>query len=81
VGLIFESEDGLNWSEPKIAWFGANAYLSQPKAPDHLKRYGRFERPQLLMKDGKPAYLFNAIQGGRYETASGFVFKIKDKQL
>ncbi|WP_203558216.1 hypothetical protein [Bacteroides sp. 214] len=76
VGLIFESEDGLHWSDPKIAWFGAEAYLKEPPAPKHLKRYGRFERPQLLMKEGKPAYLFNAMQGGAYGTASGFVFKI-----
>lgn len=76
AGLIFESEDGINWSEPQIAWFGADAYLQEPPAPKHLKRYGRFERPQLLMKNGKPAYLFNAMQGGKYETASGFVFKI-----
>ena len=77
VGLIFESEDGIHWSDPQIAWFGAEVYLNEPPAPKHLKRYGRFERPQLLMKDGKPEYMFNAMQGGKYETASGFVFKIK----
>jgi len=79
VGLIFESEDGIHWSEPQIAWFGADVYLTEPLPPAHLKRYGRFERPQLLMKGGKPAYLFNAVQGGLYETASGFVFKIIDE--
>lgn len=79
VGLIFESVDGMHWSEPKVAWFGAEAYLKEPPAPKHLKRYGRFERPQLLMKDGKPQYLFNAMQGGKYNTASGFVFKIDDE--
>ncbi len=78
VGLIFESKDGIHWSDPKIAWFGANAYLDEPQAPSHLKRYGRFERPQLLMKNGKPEYLFNAMQGGRYETSSGFIFKIEE---
>ncbi|MFV0536672.1 MAG: hypothetical protein ACK5M3_04780 [Dysgonomonas sp.] len=78
VGLIFESKDGIHWSDPKIAWFGSEAYLNEPQAPSHLKRYGRFERPQLLMKNGKPEYLFNAMQGGRYETASGFVFKIEE---
>ena len=80
VGLIFESTDGINWSEPQIAWFGADAYLEEPTAPSHLKRYGRFERPQLLMKDGKPAYLFNAMQGGQYGTSSGFVFKISTNE-
>jgi len=77
VGLYFESEDGLNWGNPQIGWFGADHYIEQPPAPKHLRRYGRFERPQLLIVDGKPAYLFCATQGGKYETASGFVFKIK----
>lgn len=76
VGLIFESEDGLQWSKPKIAWFGAEKYIEQTPPPKHLKRYGRFERPQLLLKDGKPDYLFTASQGGAFMTASGFVFKI-----
>ncbi|WP_461826719.1 hypothetical protein [Dysgonomonas sp.] len=78
VGLIFESNDGIHWSDPEIAWFGADTYLDEPQAPSHLKRHGRFERPQLLMKNGKPEYLFNAMQGGRYDTASGFIFKIEE---
>ncbi|MDR2916965.1 MAG: glycoside hydrolase family protein [Tannerella sp.] len=77
VGLYFESKDGLNWGTPQIGWFGAEHYFEQPPAPKHLTRYGRFERPQLLMKDGKPAYLFCTTQGGKAETASGFVFRIK----
>lgn len=76
VGLIFESEDGIRWSKPKIAWLGADAYIEQAPAPKHLSRYGRFERPQLLMKNGRPEYLFTTTQGGKYQTASGFVFKI-----
>ena len=79
VGLYFESEDGLNWNKPQIGWFGADAYFEQPPAPKHLTRYGRFERPQILMKDGKPAYLFTATQGGKEETASGYIFRIKDE--
>ncbi|MCD8080741.1 MAG: glycoside hydrolase family protein [Bacteroides sp.] len=79
VGLYFESENGTDWGKPQIAWWGAQEYLEEPPAPSHLKRYGRFERPQLLMKKGKPAYLFNAMQGGRYMTASGFVFRIGEK--
>jgi hypothetical protein len=79
VGLYFESDDGLHWSKPLIGWLGAEAYIEQPPAPSHLKRYGRFERPQLLMKEGKPAYLFTASQGGKWMTSSGFVFKIKEE--
>ena len=76
AGLYFESDDGLNWSEPQIAYCGASFYINQPPAPKHLNRYGRFERPQLLMQNGKPTYLFTTSQGGKYSSASGFVFKI-----
>ncbi len=79
VGLIFTSKDGIDWSQPKIAWFEAKVYVQEKPAPEHLKRYGRFERPQVLMKNGKPAYLFTAMQGGKYETSSGFVFKINEE--
>lgn len=79
VGLFFESEDGLNWSTPQIGWHAASHYVNEPPAPKHLKRYGRFERPQLLIKNGRPVYMFNAMQGGKYNSASGFVFKIEER--
>lgn len=75
-GLIFESEDGINWSPPKIAYHEADYYIDQPPTPPHLKRYGRFERPQLLLRNEKPEYLYTTTQGGKYQTSSGFVFKI-----
>ena len=75
-GLIFESDDGIKWSLPKVAYHEASHYFEQPPAPKHLSRYGRFERPQLLMNNGKPEYLFTTTQGGKFNTASGFVFKI-----
>lgn len=78
VGIILESQDGINWSEPKISYFGTSHYFEQPPAPGHLKKYGRFERPQVLMHKGKPAYLFVTTQGGKYETSSPFVFKISN---
>jgi beta-xylosidase len=76
VGLIMESDDGLAWSEPLIAYQPVRAYVDQPPAPRHLTKYGRFERPQLLLRNGHPAYLFTTTQGGRYETATPFLFKI-----
>lgn len=75
-GIIIESTDGIQWENPKIAWYEASHYINQPPAPKHLNRYGRFERPQILMHNGKPDYLFTTSQGGKYETASGFVFKM-----
>lgn len=77
AGLYFESDNGLHWSNPKIAYAGVQYYADEPPAPPHLKRYGRLERPQILMKNGNPEYLFTTSQGGKYQTASGFVFKIQ----
>ncbi len=76
VGLLMESKNGLQWNEPKIAFYKADHYISQPPAPSNLKRYGRFERPQLLFQNGKPTYLFTTSQGGKFMTASSFIFKI-----
>lgn len=75
-GIIMDSKDGIHWSEPNIAYYAANRYIQQPPAPSHLKKYGRFERPQLLFRDGKPAYLFTTSQGGKYMTSSPFIFRI-----
>jgi len=77
VGLYLESQDGIRWGQPKIAYFAARHYIEQPPAPPHLKRYGRLERPQVLLRNGRPAYLFTSSQGGKYQTASGFVFRIE----
>jgi len=77
MGIILESEDGIHWSEPKISYFDYSHYLEQPLAPPHLKKYGRFERPQILMRNGKPTHLFVASQGGKYMTSSAFVFEVK----
>jgi hypothetical protein len=76
VGLYMESDDGVRWSEPKIAYRPLRDYVDQPPPPRELNRYGRAERPQLLIRNGKPAYLFTASQGGKFMTASGFLFKI-----
>ncbi|UOQ96795.1 glycoside hydrolase family protein [Hymenobacter sp. 5317J-9] len=77
VGLYLESVDGKTWTFPKIAFLPIRDYgVTEPPAPPRLKRYGRLERPQLLLRDGKPEYLFCASQGGREMTASAFVFRI-----
>ena len=75
-GLIMQSKNGIKWGEPEIAYHKADKYIQQPPPPDYLKKYGRFERPQLLFQNGKPTYLFTTSQGGKYMTASSFIFKI-----
>ncbi|RAW01125.1 glycosyl hydrolase family 43 [Pseudochryseolinea flava] len=76
VGLYLESKDGLKWSHPEMAYASLKEYVSEPEPPSHLKRYGRFERPQLLIRNGRPTYLFTAAQGGPYGTSTAFIFKI-----
>ncbi|MFV0606822.1 MAG: glycoside hydrolase family protein [Niabella sp.] len=76
TGIIMSSKNGKKWSKPQIAYYEANHYIQQPPAPPSLKRYGRFERPQLLLNEGKPTHLFTASQGGKYMTSSSFIFKI-----
>jgi beta-xylosidase len=73
-GLLFESGDGLHWGPPSIAFYAGRRYLPEP--PAGLDREGRFERPQLLMRNGKPEYLFVAVRGGKYNTSSGAVLKV-----
>lgn len=73
-GLYFESDDGVHWGDPQVAYRGAQHYF--PEASSGVAREGRLERPQILLKDGKPDYLFCALSGGRYGTSSGAVLKI-----
>ena len=79
VGIILESVDGIHWSDPKISYFGVSHYTSEPPKPKHLSKYGRFERPQILMQNETPSHLFVTSQGGRYMTSSPFVFEIEPK--
>jgi len=76
VGIILESDDGIRWSDSKIAYLGVSHYVKESPAPPHLKKYGRFERPQLLTQNGRGTHLFVASQGGKFMTSSAFVFKI-----
>ncbi|SHH57293.1 glycoside hydrolase family protein [Clostridium grantii] len=76
-GLYVESKDGIKWSDPQIAYKDAPTYFDE--GLPGLDREGRFERPQLLKKDGIPEYLYVAYRGGKYRTSSGAVLKINRK--
>jgi len=75
-GLYIESEDGIQWTDPSISFLDAPSYFDEPMPG--LTREGRFERPQLLLKDGHPTHLFCAYRGGKYKTSSGVVLKIQE---
>lgn len=73
VGLLLESEDGIHWSEPMLGYRKNSFYFGEVVQ--------RFERPQILMKDGKPTHLFLALKGGKYNTSSAAILKIDYTKL
>lgn len=76
-GLQYRSTDGFAFDQrPQIGYREA-AYYGLGESESDLIRHGRLERPKLLLEDGEPAYLFNAIRGGPHETATGHVFAIE----
>jgi beta-xylosidase len=77
-GLMFESADGINWGMPTVAFYESSQYIKEP--PNGLEREGRLERTQILMKDGKPDYVFFAMVGGKYSTCSGVVLKVDQER-
>jgi beta-xylosidase len=77
-GLHLTTKDGLKCTNPEIAYLEMKHYITEPAPPKNLNRFGRLERPMLLMsKDGKkPQFLFGATQGGAFDTSTTFVFEI-----
>jgi hypothetical protein len=66
-GLLYKSEDGINWGRPKIG-YQTDAYYFGGEL-------SRSERPHILWKEGKPEYLFLANHGSE---EAGFYLKIND---
>lgn len=77
-GLHLTTIDGLHWSKPEIAYLNMQHYIQEPIPPKNLNRFGRLERPMILMdKDGEtPRFLVGATQGGEFETSTSFIFEI-----
>ena len=69
-GLIYESDDGVNWDEPEIGYRTNAFYFDEPVR--------RFERPHILWKEGEPEYLFMSLAGGKYGLGTGAVLKINN---
>ncbi|MDN5202260.1 glycoside hydrolase family protein [Fulvivirgaceae bacterium BMA10] len=62
-GLIWSSNDGINFEAPKKAFHLIKDYLPEGELPKNLSFHyggtvGKFERPQVLMENGRPAYLY-----------------------
>ena len=61
-GLLWSSDDGITFTSVEKGYHTINDYLPANKITNAKHHYGpevlKFERPQILMKNGKPAYLY-----------------------
>ncbi len=83
-GLLWSSDDGINFGSPQKAFHLIKEYLSKKKLPANNKFHyggtrGKFERPQLLLdKNGCPTHLYapsgTNIYGGK--STVSYVLKI-----
>lgn len=84
-GLLWKSDDGINFNSYESGFHLIKDYISDNSSFSPKWYYGsksimKFERPQVLMKDGKPAWLYGAsgfnIYGG--ESTVSYVLKYKE---
>lgn len=71
VGLYMESDDGVEWSAPQLGYESIDVY-------DAREPRTRFERPQVLLCNGKATHLFLALMGGKAGKSSGYVVRINE---
>jgi hypothetical protein len=65
-GLLWESEDGVSFGAPSRAYYTLEKYISKEQYPHTHQVKGRIGkgdrwkvvRPQILMEDGRPAWLY-----------------------
>ena len=61
-GILWKSDDGIHFDKKEQGFYPAVKYLGKEKLKNAVNHYAgdiiKFERPQVLMIDGKPAYLY-----------------------
>jgi len=83
-GLLWESEDGENFTLAEQGFFRVDKYLDEKQLQHARRHYGgqiiKFERPQLLLIEKKPAYLY--VTSGYHffgkNTTASYVLRFKN---
>lgn len=61
-GILWKSGDGIHFNEYEQGFYPAEKYLGKEKLKNAVNHYAgniiKFERPQVLLIDGKPAYMY-----------------------
>ncbi len=84
-GAFWRSEDGLKFGPPALGYYRFDKYVSQEQYPRthgvkgrRIKSYAKIVRPQILMENGRPAWLY--APSGACEKGRGYsdchVFRI-----
>ncbi|MGJ8642600.1 MAG: glycoside hydrolase family protein [Luteolibacter sp.] len=83
TGYLWSSEDGLKFGEPILSFDKIESYLGKEKLKEaKVVRGKKFERPQILIQDGKPTHLYVA-SGVNFNGGDGSyscVLRIKDAE-
>jgi hypothetical protein len=82
-GLLWESDEGLQFHLAEQGFYPAEKYLGKKALQSARRHYGgniiKFERPQLLLVDEEPAYLY--VPSGYHffgkESTASYVMRIK----
>jgi hypothetical protein len=83
-GLLWKSEDGENFTLAEQGFFTVDKYLEKSRLQHARRHYGgqiiKFERPQLLLIDKKPAYLY--VTSGHHffgkDATASYVLRFKN---
>ncbi|MGC9320589.1 MAG: glycoside hydrolase family protein [Armatimonadota bacterium] len=68
-GALVTSEDGIHWSEPVLGYDTTDVYFDEPVR--------RLERPQVLLRDGRPAYLYLSMRDDPDRGDSSVVLRVE----
>ena len=83
-GLLWTSEDGIRFGDPVAGFYTIPRYLDKANLQNAKRHYGgqeiKFERPQLLMIEGKPGYLYAPSGHHIYGGASTVCYVMKYNQ-
>ena len=82
-GLLWKSDDGIRFDEVEQGFYPVVKYLGRDKLKKASKHYGgdiiKFERPQVLLINGEPAYMY-APSGYHFfgkESTASYILKFK----
>ena len=84
--MLWQSEDGVTFGDPVHGYFNAGHYLQNVKTlPGSLPaNEGKLVRPQILMIDGEPAWLYaplwEKVTGHKFTQSHSFRI-LSDKEV